>query len=130
MSEESGAETTSKSVLSSASHRIHPWKTYSELIPGHIVLGMPSNGAVDADGEERPLLANSGEESVEVRSQDSLPKVQIATILLSYFVESVIALFAFPFLGNVRWSLPSGTLADSCDRSLSAMYWNTLLSFR
>ena len=67
---------------------------------------MPSNGAVDADGEERPLLANSGEEAAEVRSQDSLPKVQIATILLSYFVESVIALFTFPFLGNVRWSLP------------------------
>ena len=72
---------------------------------------MPSRGAIDVDGEERPLLSwtDSGEPA-EVRSKDGLPKVQVATILLSYFVESVVALFAFPFLGNVSRSFSSGPL--------------------
>lgn len=66
---------------------------------------MPSHGAIDADGEERPLLSDFGERAAETpSSQDGLPKVQVATVLLSYFVESVIALFAFPFLGSVSLS--------------------------
>lgn len=87
---------------------------------------MPYRDAINTDSEETPLLADPGEETAE----DGLPKVQVAIILLSHFVESVASLFAFPFLGNVRWDSSSGTFADPCDRSLSAMCWNTLLSFR
>lgn len=65
---------------------------------------MASHGVIDADGEERPLLSDFGERTAETRFQDGLPKVQVATVLLSYFVESVIALFAFPFLGSVSLS--------------------------
>jgi hypothetical protein len=39
----------------------------------------------------------------------ALPKLQIATLLLSYFAETIIAVFAYPFLAQVRWLRPVST---------------------
>jgi hypothetical protein len=54
--------------------------------------------------ETRPLISElsadqSGQRKLQV---NSLPKLQVATLLLSYFAETIIAVFSYPFLAQVR----------------------------
>lgn len=61
--------------------------------------------------EARPLLpdlsADDSESNLERRTspERGLPKLQIAALLLAYFAETVVAVFAYPFLAQVRSSM-------------------------
>jgi len=57
------------------------------------------------ENETTPLLFESSAESHWHRpagKKTRLPKLQIATLLLSYFAETIISVFAYPFLAQVR----------------------------
>jgi hypothetical protein len=55
--------------------------------------------------ETRPLISESIAESSDQRSTKGCHlKLQIATLLLSYFAETILSVFAYPFLAQVRLS--------------------------
>jgi hypothetical protein len=55
------------------------------------------------ENETTPLLFESSAESHQrpASKKTRLPKLQIATLLLPYFAETIIAVFAYPFLAQV-----------------------------
>ena len=52
--------------------------------------------------ETRPLISESITESGLLRPVNGFHKLQIATLLLSYFAETILSVFAYPFLAQVR----------------------------
>jgi hypothetical protein len=62
--------------------------------------------------ERAPLLATESDRRNRTNVK-GLPKPQIATLLLSYFAETIIAVFAYPFLPQV-WILSQTVHTDVC----------------
>jgi len=65
----------------------------------NVSLSMSQSAVID--DETRPLISGSDLETQCRRQHVGLPKLQLTTLLVAYFAETVITVFAYPFIFEV-----------------------------